>query len=1113
MRNGQRPTLGCEAEWEAFTMGRWFWRLAGCVCLLAAIASSSAIGQPSVSWEPFGAAPNTGGQVENLGDGEVSGAVQAVAPHPSDKDVLFIGAVNGGIWVTRNAMDAAPQWTHLTDDQPSLAIGALEFDPTDGSHQTLVAGTGQFSSFGIGGARAGLLRTTDGGATWKVLNKGGLPAGLNVTGVAPRGDVIVVSASGAADASDRGIWRSTDAGETWTQVSGASGSGLPAGESFDLASDPRNPQRLFTNASGKFYRSSDTGATWSRVSSPAMETKLLYAQNVEAAVGHNENVFVAIVGPSGQLAAVFHSGDGGGTWSDMGVPMVGNVGIHPGSQGSIHLSIAADPANANLVYVGGDRQDGQSFPIVPNAIGAHDFSGCLFRGDVAAVPARRWAHLTHSKSLGVAGGGTASSSAPHADSRDMAVASNGVLIEADDGGVYKRTSPHNNSGDWFSVNGNLQTAEYHAVAWDSNADIVVAGAQDTGTSEQFASLQPRFRSIATADGGVVAVDDQSTPGYSIRYSSYQYLGRFQRRVFDSANNLHSAIRVPLTVLGGGSVAPQFYTPIALNAVDPERLIVGASGAVFESLDQGDTCRRLTPSVTANGLGLDTIAYGAADNLDVLYVGAGSNVFVRTSPYPAPLAKSPSYAGGPVRGITHDPGRSSRAFVASPVSVYQTTDAGISWSDLSAKLATLDPGILHSIAFIPGASGSIDSVLVGGDHGVFLRQLSPGGTWTRLGGGLPRVPVYHLEYDATDDILLAGTLGRGAWRLATPTPGAAIAALSEEAASPAEIRHAADEPAAENTREDSPVELQEGVVVDVGERRIYLMRPQGGTEAIALDNGQTLWVAPQLDKPLELSSNLVIGQAASEVNNVVKIIAVDRKTGDEVIEGEHALPPGISPSVDATFAGTFSANVTTSGENAFLSWHFVEQAEPGLPPGFKQGLAPNAAEDVLDAPRRMGGERVGVRSGVIQMNLDSGETNSLNIETPVALAAPVEDSLWIPEGPDRLKDIAGEQYRSVDGRHIVSVVRTGKGLDWDRYTLSIHERQTGNRIGQIKSHVTFVPLVVAGNYVVYQTSPSQRRVSGRIVEEPLSIRVDALKDGAEVWSRPVRDTSYRGPLPP
>jgi hypothetical protein len=86
--------------------------------------------------------PTRHGQVEDIDEGEVVGAIRVIAAHPTNPDVVYIGAVNGGIWRTEHARDPHPGWSAETDDQPSLSIGALEFDPTDATGRTLVAGLG-----------------------------------------------------------------------------------------------------------------------------------------------------------------------------------------------------------------------------------------------------------------------------------------------------------------------------------------------------------------------------------------------------------------------------------------------------------------------------------------------------------------------------------------------------------------------------------------------------------------------------------------------------------------------------------------------------------------------------------------------------------------------------------------------------------------------------------------------------------------------------------------------------------------------------------------------------------------------------------------------------------
>lgn len=723
--------------------------------------------QPTGTWEPEGPGPNTDGQVEGIQDGEVIGSINAVVTHPTDENIVYVGATNGGVWLTLNAMALVPDWVQLTDNELSNSIGALEFDPTDLSNSTLVAGIGRFSSIGRrGGERLGLLRTTDQGVTWNQIDGNGQLRGCNIKGVAPRGDILVIAVDGTDGSGPlcgQGIFRSTDGGNNWVQVT----AGIPAGTSFDLASDPSNNQRLFTNiiagVNSGFFRSDDMGENWVRISDAAIEAAFDGTNNLEMSVGSNNNIFAVIIN-GGSATDVFASQDGGDTWTRMDTPEISGLGSHPGGQGSVHLSVAADRTDSNIIYLGGDRQD------FPNVIGAGDFSGRLFRGDLSQPAGSQWVHLTHDSNLGPAGGGTASDSAPHADSRDMAIAANGVLIEVDDGGIYRRTNPLDDTGDWFSMNGNITTTEFHAVSFDGVNGIIIGGTQDTGTPEQQIPFDPRWDSVATADGGVTLVDDSSTPGQTVRYSSNQFLGGFRRRTFDDNNVFISQAFPPRTPLGNDPpLGAQFYTPLELNSINPLRIIFGGGNGVYESLDQGDTVSQIGPGITVNQVGRQPIAYGEMGNEELLYVGSGSDVFIRTAADPAPLVQAASYPGTlTVSDIVIPPDQSGTAFVADSQNVYQTTDTGANWIELTNNLGDFDFLTLRAMVLVTNVPDNI--LVVGADRGIYAAFQSEGfSNWIRVIDGLPNALVYDLEYDPDTGVLLAGLLGRGAWTLTPASP--------------------------------------------------------------------------------------------------------------------------------------------------------------------------------------------------------------------------------------------------------------------------------------------------------------------------------------------------------
>ncbi|QTD48650.1 sialidase family protein [Sulfidibacter corallicola] len=713
-------------------------------------------------------------------DDEVVGAVHVVVAHPTNADVLWVCAVNGGIWKTENATSPAPTWVSQTDSESgslrSLSFGAMSLDPSDTGHQTLVAGTGRFSSFAsTGGDRIGVLRTTDGGTTWTQLTGTGLQE-PNISGIAARGNIIVISANGSASnlSNTFGVFRSTDTGATFSQVSLGDGgtTGLPGGQMMDLVGDPLNSARLFTasrlsdNDGGVngIYRSDDTGATWTRVSNAAIESLIAAgASNIEMAVGQNNNVFAAIC-TNGRLSGLFRSGDGGDNWTQMDLP---NPTIHPGGQASIHLSIAADPTNDQIVYIGGDRQDNP----FPNSIGAIDFSGNLYRCDASAAGGSQCAHLTHDNSRGPEGGGTASNSSPHADSREMTFDAAGNLIETDDGGIYKRTDPRSDQGDWISLNGTLASTEFHNIAYDSNANVVVGGAQDTGSSAQDATGSQRWVSVQTADGGDVAVDDTTTPGLSVRYTSFQGLGQFRRETWNANNEFQSSVFIGLNVVSGQQIQPAFLTPIELHGVDQTRMIILANNGTFESFDQGDTLTQISTTVSsAATLGSDPISYGAADNENILYVGNSDTLHVRTGPPGSGLTQSTSFPGTgvgfSVRDIVLDPDAGNTAFALTGIGIFHTDNAGASWVEITGNLTSFDPGFHRSLAYRAHEEGDI--LYAGTDRGVFQARASDGfSVWRVAGTGLPNAPAMDLDYDPADGILTAGLMGRGAWTLPIP----------------------------------------------------------------------------------------------------------------------------------------------------------------------------------------------------------------------------------------------------------------------------------------------------------------------------------------------------------
>ncbi len=738
-----------------------------------------------------------GNNVEGIPGRPQAGAVTAMAPDPTNANRLFVASTNGGVWRTTNATAANPSWTPLTDQFGTLSTSAIAFSPLDATRNTLYVGTGTTSSgFGDGGPQIGVLKTTDGGNTWSLIGQS--LAGNQINQIIPTA-LGTPATQVVLAATNSGIYRSVDGGLTFGAVP------IRAGNVVDMDADPSNPNRFYasiTGAANGFFLSTDGGLSFNPTNTNIPVGIIGAADFVEMAVHTSPgNNAVYAVTFDNQGAGVFvlnsfRSTNQGASWTAMDQP--------PGLGIPRHTSIAADPINPNVVFI--------SSVVGTDTAACGRPSGRANRGDASQAAGTQWLQVTCNNANGTS---------PHPDSRDLEFDANGNLLESSDGGVYRLTNPNVNARVWTSVNGNLRTTEFYSIAYDSLNNAIFGGTQDNGSPQQtnpgaFPGAPPASFTMTDrtgADGGIAQVDNITNAGVaSIHYGSEQSLGCFTRQGFDAANNPiqnvgicsnatavaqvvsgtggQTLAQVEANVVGGSTI--QFIQAYALNAVDPQRMIIGTN-FLYESTDQGQTLTSLggvsnaglpagqfRPTGAVGAVNPSTsypsvspIAYGGisggVSNLQVLWVGAGGNLFLRTSGTGLPTQVA-TYTGAGVVDIVMDPADWHTAYIVDRngsvfKAVTNNTGTNTVFTNLTGNLGVFTNDI-RTVQFVRnGASPPV--LLVGGQGGVY-RASNPNNApvWTDVGINLPNAIAQDLIYNATDDLLAVGTYGRGAWTVAT-----------------------------------------------------------------------------------------------------------------------------------------------------------------------------------------------------------------------------------------------------------------------------------------------------------------------------------------------------------
>ncbi|MGH2571350.1 MAG: WD40/YVTN/BNR-like repeat-containing protein, partial [bacterium] len=309
-------------------------------------AMRSAAERSAEAWDP-------------VGPRNVGGRIADVACHPVNPSIVYAGAAEGGVFKTT---DGGSTWFPTFDDESSLSIGSIAIDPN--APETIWVGTGEPNGGGgsvtYGGT--GVFKSTNGGATWTNM---GLPASRHIGRVVvdpSASDRVFVAVLGAMWSTnpERGVYRTTNGGASWQQVHALNDST----GAIDLAIDPSNPDRVYAamwertrapdnlnyggNGSG-IWRSTDGGDTWSEltIGLPAGPSVGRIGLSLAASSPSTLYAIYADASP-GSFMGVYKTTNGGDTWTQTNDGALSGVYA---TYGWWFGNIRVDPANANRVFV------------------------------------------------------------------------------------------------------------------------------------------------------------------------------------------------------------------------------------------------------------------------------------------------------------------------------------------------------------------------------------------------------------------------------------------------------------------------------------------------------------------------------------------------------------------------------------------------------------------------------------------------------------------------------------------------------------------------------------------------------------------------------------------
>ncbi|MBL7471264.1 WD40/YVTN/BNR-like repeat-containing protein [Robertkochia sediminum] len=723
-----------------------------CLMLLSPDAQAQRKKRSKEKADPEVTLPLQAFKMRNIGPAFLSGRISDIVFHPDNENVWYVATGSGGVWKTENA---GTTWNPLFDGQASYSIGCIALDPSN--PEIVWVGTGE----NVGGRHVaygdGIYRSADGGNSWKNM---GLPDSQHISEIIvhpDNSDVVWVAVQGPLwnKGGERGVYKTTDGGNTWKQVLGNN----EWTGATDLILDPRDPQVLYAatwdrhrtvaaylggGPGSGIHKSTDGGETWTKLTNGLPRGnmgKIGMAQSPQ-----QPDVLYAAIELDLKKGAVYRSDDQGASWKKMSNTVSGGTGPH------YYQELYASPHKFDRLYlmdvrVQTSEDGGKTFTQLPEA-------------------------------------------KKHSDNHAIAFKKNDpdYIMLGTDAGIYESFDLAEN---WRYIK-NLPLTQFYKVAVNNAEPFyhIFGGTQDNGsaggpsaTDEREGIANKHWYKTLFADGHQSATD----PEYNdIIYAETQQGG------------LH---RIDLTTGEQVAVQPQaspgepherfnWDAPILVSPHNPETIYF-ASYRVWRSDNRGDSWTPISGDLTRNEERFSLPIMGRQQSFDNAWdVNAMSNYNTITSLSESPVKKGLIYAGtddGFIQ-VTENGGESWRKIPVTQLGLpgrsfvndikadlydentvyvaldnhkegdfnpylFKSTDKGRTWKSIASNLPK------RTLVWRMVQDHVKKNLLFAATEFGIYTSLDGGGHWQKL-GGTPNMSFRDLVIQKRENDLVAASFGRG-----------------------------------------------------------------------------------------------------------------------------------------------------------------------------------------------------------------------------------------------------------------------------------------------------------------------------------------------------------------